>query len=497
MHSSVALQNLGISTGALAQLPEKVLQFGTGVLLRGLPDYLIELANRQGIFNGRIVVVKSTSAGDTREFAQQDNLYTVCVRGVRDGQQVEENVLCSAISRVLTATTEWAAVLACARNPDLQIIISNTTEIGIQLLREDIHNNPPESFPGKLLAFLYARYQAFAGDPKRGLIIAPTELLPNNGDQLAGILQELAEYNQLDAAFIHWLKASNPCCNTLVDRIVPGKPKPSLQAELEAQLGYRDELLIMSEVYALWAIEGSEEVKARFPLHRAHPGLIIAPDILPYRELKLRLLNGGHTFSCGLACLSGINTVVQGMNDPVFSRFLETLLLEEIAASIPAPLSLAEAQSFAQQVLDRFRNPYIEHKWLSISLQYSSKMQMRNVLSIQRYVQQFGRVPKHMALGFAAYLLFMRATKVEAGQYYGHSSGEDYLIQDPQAAYFYDLWQKHAASDLVQNVLANKALWGTDLGALPGLGAQIAFFLQSMQDQGVYRTLEQFLETVK
>src|SRR4051812_34340895 len=147
----------------LFELPEKVLQFGTGVLLRGLPDYFIDKANRQGIFNGRIVVVKSTSHGDTSAFERQDGLFTQCIRGIEQGQKVEEDVINSSISRVLNATTEWEQILKCAHNEEMSVIISNTTEVGIQLVKDDIRKHPPVSYPGKLLAFLYERYQAFSG----------------------------------------------------------------------------------------------------------------------------------------------------------------------------------------------------------------------------------------------------------------------------------------------------------------------------------------------
>lgn len=478
-------------------LPERVVQFGTGVLLRGLPDFLIEEANRQGIFNGRIVVVKSTSAGDTHEFEQQDNLYTVCIRGIQDGQQVEQNLTCSAISRVLTASTQWAEVLACAKNPDLSIVISNTTEVGIKLVKEDIRQSPPSSFPAKLLAFLYERYQAFDGDPSKGLIITPTELIPDNGEKLERILFELAHLNNLEADFIDWMEQHNHCCNTLVDRIVPGKPAPGVKSSIEATLGYQDDLLIMSEVYALWAIEGDDEVKAKFPLHLAHEGVVITSDINPFRELKLRILNGGHTLSCGLAFLCNINTVVEGMNKELFAHFIERLLLDEIAQTIPAPLTVTEAKNFAKKVLDRFRNPFIEHKWLSITMQYSSKMQMRNVATIQRYYQTFGTVPEHMALGFAAYLQFMHASKTEEGRFYGQRNGEDYLIQDDQAAYFYTMWQNFAPRALVSAILKNEDLWGVDLSELSGFEEKVAFHLEAMQDHGVYRTLESFLQVAQ
>src|ERR1044072_8088199 len=168
-------QELTVPDEKVFQLPEKVLQFGTGVLLRALPDYFIDKANRQGIFNGRIVVVKSTSQGDSSAFEKQDGLYTLCVRGIQNGEKVEENIINSSISRVLSANEEWEKILECAHNQQLQIIISNTTEVGIQLTNDDIRHHPPKSYPGKLLAFLFELFKAFGGSEHSGMVIVPTE----------------------------------------------------------------------------------------------------------------------------------------------------------------------------------------------------------------------------------------------------------------------------------------------------------------------------------
>lgn len=481
--------NLQVPRPNVLELPEKVLQFGTGVLLRGLPDYLIDHANRQGLFNGRVVMVKSTDSGGTDAFQHQDNLYTICVRGVEDGQSVAENIICSAISRVLSAKSQWKEVLACAQNPDLQIIISNTTEVGIELVEESIRQEPPASFPGKLLAFLYARYQAFSGHPNKGLVIVPTELIPNNGDELQAILLELAHLNNLEPEFIDWLENSNHCCNSLVDRIVPGTPPPTMQQELEAQLGYQDELKIMSESYYLWAIQGNERIKSVLCFHQANPGIYIEPDIDRFRELKLRMLNGTHTLTCGLAFLAGFQTVKEGMKNDILSSFIKHLMLSEIAVGIPYPMPMEEIQRFGNQVLDRFRNPYLDHKWLSITLQYTSKMNMRNVPTLLHYIKTQGAVPSHMALGFAAYLLFMKAEKVENEVYYGAAHGDFYAIQDPKAIYFYNLWQENSPEQVVQKVLANQAFWGQDLSKLTGFSEQVTAFLLQMLETSVKETL--------
>jgi tagaturonate reductase len=464
-------------------LPEKVLQFGTGVLLRGLPDYFIDKANRQGMFNGRVVVIKSTDSGGVDAFETQDGLYTLCVRGIDRGQKVEENIICSAISRVLSAKQQWNEILQCAHNPELQIIVSNTTEVGITLVEEDIRQQPPASFPAKLLAFLYERYKACNGNVDGGMVIIPTELIVGNGNRLADIVLTLARYNKLEDGFTAWLKAANTFCNSLVDRIVPGKPAAEAKQKIENDLGYTDELLIMGEVYRLWAIEGDDKVKKILSFAPADSGVIVASDIEMYRELKLRLLNGTHTLSCGLAFLSGFDTVKDAMEDQAFGQFVHDLMLSEIAPAIPAQVDAEEAEQFGLQVLDRFRNPFIKHQWISITMQYTSKVKMRVVPVLKKYVADRNAVPKHIALGFAAYLLFMKAVQKEGKVYQGQWKGKSYPINDDKAEYFFDQWKKYEADELVQQVLGDTALWGTDLSSLPGFVEAVRTYLKALMKE--------------
>jgi tagaturonate reductase len=473
----------------LFALPEKVIQFGTGVLLRGLPDYLIDKANRQGVFNGRIVVVKSTDGGDIEAFNRQDGLYTLCIRGIEDGQTVDKNVVCSAISRVLSAKSQWDEILSCAANPDLQVVISNTTEVGIQLVPDDIHQAPPQSFPGKLLAFLYARFKAFRGDKSKGLVIVPTELIPEIGSKLEAILLELAHRNELESEFIDWLEAANTCCNSLVDRIVPGRPDEATYKAITDQLGYEDELLTVSEAFLLWAIQGDERVKSILSFHEVDKGIVIQPDINLFRELKLRLLNGTHTLSCGLAYLSGFETVRSAMENEALGTFISNLMLADLLPGIPYPVDEKVAQRFGLQVMDRFRNPFMEHRWLAITMQYTTKMQMRNIPTLLHYYKRFNAVPECMALGFAAYLLFMKGTEQRGTTWYGQANGAEYPIQDDKAGYFADLWAHLGSEELTTTVLHNQALWSHDLTQLPGFAKQVSEYLQKMLETGAYSTV--------
>ena len=498
--ASVAVKdNLHLPPAGYNSLPERVLQFGTGVLLRGLPDYFIDRANRKGVFNGRVVLVKSTASGGADAFTTQDNLYTIAERGIVNDNRIEQYWINSVISRVLTAATEWQAVLACAENADMQIVISNTTEVGIVLVKEKVLETVPQSFPGKLLAFLHRRYQHFNGAAEAGMVVVPTELLTDNGSRLQAIVLELAAYNGLGDEFINWLQLHNFFCNTLVDRIVPGKP-PAAEWELLCnQLGYTDELMISAEPFNLWAVEATAaRVKEILSFESVNEGMVIAERIEKYRELKLRLLNGTHTYSCGLAHLAGFDTVKEALADDQFSAFVRRLMMVEIAEGVPQDLvSYNEACAYANTVLDRFRNPFLEHKWLSISMNFTSKMRMRNIPLIERYYQKHGEAPACMALGFAAYILFMKCKEEQPGRFAGSRNGITYTIQDESAPLFARYWQHTDAAKIVNEVCHNQDLWGMDLTSLPGWEKLVTRQLELLLQEGAVAILraEHVLQT--
>ena len=482
-----------VPEASLFDLPEKVLQFGTGVLLRALPDYFIDKANRQGIFNGRIVVVKSTSSGGISAFEQQDNLYTLCVRGIDDGKTVEENIISSAISRVVSADQDWLSVLEFAKNPALKVIISNTTEVGIALIKEQIIQNPPASFPAKLLAVLYERYKKFKGHSEGSLVVVPTELLPDNGKKLEGIVQELARFNELGDGFLSWLDLNVEFCSSLVDRIVPGKPDPATLAALEKELGYEDQLLSMAEPYRLWAIEGSKHAASLLSFGEADADVVITDDIERFRELKVRLLNGTHTLSCGIAVLAGIDTVKNGMTDQSLKAYIKELMELEIGPAIPYKIEKEATLAFSNTVSDRFANPFIEHLWINITVQYSMKMKIRILPLLINYQKLFQAVPQHIAFGFAAFLFFMKSEEKD-GKYYGGSDGLHYLINDDSAAYFNE--KLHAAPSeqaYLDTVFDDKAFWGTDLNVLAGFKEAVSSYYGSIQQDGVKQAIKKNL----
>lgn len=477
--AKISTPGISIPDEKIFNLPEKILQFGTGVLLRALPDYFVDKANRQGIFNGRILVVKSTSAGDLDAFNRQDGLYTLSVRGLDGGAELDQPVICSAISRVISATHQWSEFMQAASSEHLKIVISNTTEVGVQLLEESIFQEPPASFPAKLLAFLYERYKIFKGKPEAGMIIIPTELLTDNGGKLKSILMDLIIYNKLEASFTEWLDRQNRFCSSLVDRIVPGKPEPSIKEKLEKVWGYEDDLMSVCEPYRLWAIEGDESVREFLSFYKVDEGVVITPDINKYKELKLRMLNATHSLSCGLAYVSGFKTVRSAMEDVLFESYIRNLMMDEIAPAIPYLISENEKREFGLKVLDRFRNPFLQHQWLSITMQYSSKLCMRVLPVLNKYYEIFKKPPELISMGFAAYILFMRPVKKESEKYYGMLYGQYYPINDDRIADFYGSWDEVSIDQIVHRILSNTRLWHQDLTRLDGFESSVARKLKS------------------
>jgi len=469
--------------------PEKILQFGTGVLLRGLPDYFVHKANQKQLFCGRILVVKSTNSVGADAFEQQDNLYTLAIKGIDDGREISHYEINNSISRVLAANQHWSEILKSAENPDFEIVFSNTTEVGIVMSEDHINDAPPASFPGKLLAILYRRFVYFNADENKGLTVVPTELITDNGAKLKSIIIDLAKLNKLPNEFMDWLDTANDFCNTLVDRIVPGALPPAEYTKTCALLGYEDQLMIMAEPFRLWAIEtSSDRVKQRLSFALADPNVLLVPSIEKYKEIKLRLLNGTHTLSCAFALLAGFNTVKEAMQNSAFSEFIRFLMQDEIGPSILSDtISVADINDFSSKVIDRFANPYLEHKWESIALNYSSKMTMRNIPLLTKWYTKHNEAPQFFALGFAAYLYLLKSDHKD-DQYTRVINGRTIELQDERASKLYSAWTN--PKTVVHNVLSDIDLWGSNLTALPNFEDTVTQKLQQIIEEGPLKALE-------
>jgi tagaturonate reductase len=480
-----------VPTDELLDLPEVAVQFGTGALLRGFVDDFIHRANQKALFAGRIVAVASTGSVRDRALNEQDGLYTLVVEGIVRGQRVQERRIISSLSRAISAVDDWSAVLELARKPELQYVFSNTTEVGIVPDLESAKDDaPPRSFPAKLTRFLFERGRASNYDTARGLTVIPCELIENNGAKLREIVNAIAARWELGGEFIAWLDSSVPFCNTLVDRIVPGSPRAENAKPLAELLGYDDAMLTCCEPYSLFAIEGDASLAEKLTWAKVDAGIVIAPDIAPYRKRKVHLLNGAHSLLTCAALPLGCETVLDAISQPSIHRFVRGAMMDEIAPMVEAE----GAVEFAEAVLDRFQNPFIRHALIDITLQATMKMKVRVVPIAQKYIERTGNVPQSLAFGFAAYLLFMQ------GRYQAHRREQGLSVPaDDQAEKLKSLWGNVAddtslpVGEVVWAICRDSALWGIDLTTLPGFCEAVADHLWRMRTQGMGAALEHHL----
>ena len=486
-----ARTDLHLPDPALLDLPEKAVQFGTGAFLRGFVEFFVDEANRRGSFGGRVVAIGSTGSGRDEVLTRQDGLYTLATQGIENGEARRDYRVVGSLSRALSAAHDWDAVLACARNPWLELVFSNTTEVGIVLDEHDaVDAAPPRSYPGKLTRFLYERARTFAFSRGKGIVVLPCELVDGNGDRLREIVLQLAARWELGRPFARWIEQAVPFCNTLVDRIVPGAAPANEREEIFEELGYRDDLLTTCESYRLFAIEGDAALRERLGFAGADDGIVVTDDVAPYRERKVRLLNGAHTVMVPAAILAGCETVRDAVTHDAVGSFLRRALLDEIVPTVDAP----GAEAFAHDVLDRFANPYIRHALFDITLQGTMKFRVRVVPSILRHAELFGRVPQALAFGFAAYLMFMRGDAQDARRRAGLS-----VPADDQGGRVRALWNAlendsdPALAGLVETVSADAALWGADLNRIAGFTDAVTDHLVRIHHGGPAAALDVLL----
>ena len=486
-----------VTCGSLEKFPEKVLQFGEGNFLRAFFDWMLDETNARGLFGGSVVAVQPIPAGLAPQLNQQDGLYTLIARGVEGGEVVETRRIITSISRALNPYEDWAGLLALAQSQELRFVVSNTTEAGIAHVEEAYEQGTcPNSFPAKVAALLYERFLAVSGDPARGLIFLPCELIERNGAKLKEYVLKHAEAWKLGGDFLAWLESANYFLNTLVDRIVPGYPRADAQA-LAAELGYVDQLLDAAEIFHLWVIEGPAHLAAELPLHEAGLNVIWTDDMTPYRSRKVRILNGAHT-SCVLAAfLGGIDTVGEMMDDELFGRFIRQAVFNEI---VPA-LAMEETgkRAYASAVLERFQNPFIRHEVLSISLNSVSKWKVRVLPSLLDSLANTGKLPEALVFSLAALIRFYKGRPTAEGGLNGERNGAAYPIRDDAniIEFFQSRWQAFDCDGnteaLVGAILANASFWGQDLTQVPGLAERVSEGLKAIEACGMRAAVESVL----
>ncbi|HPE92206.1 MAG TPA: tagaturonate reductase [Sphaerochaeta sp.] len=480
------------------QRKEKVLQFGEGNFLRAFVDWMIDILNEKTDFNGNVVLVQPLDRGLSDMINAQKGLYTTVLRGVQNQKTVEEYRTINSVSRCLNPykADDYQEYMKLASSEDLRFIVSNTTEAGISYHSGDkLSDQPQVSFPAKVCAFLYKRYQAFEGALDKGLIVIPCELIDKNGDNLKRIVKQYAQEWNLEAGFMNWLDEACDFCNSLVDRIVPGYPRAEAEAICK-KLGYQDNLLDSAEIFHLWVIECHKNFhEDELPFNKAGLNVVWTNDMSFYRTRKVRILNGAHTMSVLAAYQAGHETVQDCIADKaLLYPFMYQGIFEEIIPSMDG--SKEELEAYAADVLERFENPYNPHQLLSISLNSVSKFKTRNLPSLLGYREKVGKLPKRLVFALSALISFYEGTEYEGSALKGSRAGETYLIQDSPEILetFASLYAakddpKAKARRLAKAVLSNTTWWAQDLTKIEGLEQAVAANLEAIWTVGMKEAL--------
>ncbi|MBR1632357.1 MAG: tagaturonate reductase [Bacteroidales bacterium] len=455
---------------------EKVIQFGEGNFLRAFIEWIIWKTNQKTDFNASVVVVQPIEKGMVEWLNEQDGLYHLNLQGLLDGKPVDSIDLIDVISRGINPYADFQAYLKLAEQEEMRFIISNTTEAGIAFDPAcKFTDAPASSYPGKLVQLLYHRYEYFKGDKSKGFIIFPCELIFENGKHLKECIRQYIDLWKLGEDFRDWFETACGVYSTLVDRIVPGYPRDNA-AQLCERAGYQDNLLDKAEIFHLWVIEAPKEVAAEFPADKAGLNVLFVPSEAPYHERKVTLLNGPHTVLSPVGYLSGLNTVRECCEDELIGAFVRKVMFEELLPTLNLPEE--ELRKFANDVLERFVNPYVKHFVTSIMLNSFPKFKTRDLPGLKTYLERKGELPKGIVLGLAGITTY----------YKGGKRGEDDIVVNDDEAIknlLSELWATGDVAKVAKGVLGAEFIWGEDLNSVPGLTAMLEADLALIQKDGM------------
>ncbi|RIE03021.1 tagaturonate reductase [Cohnella faecalis] len=413
-------------------------------------------------------------------FSASGRIVHVGYSGLENGETVERKEVVNVFRELVDPYSEWKRFVALAENPDLRVIVSNTTEAGLKFRSEALAEGKPlESFPGKIAYLLYRRYAAFQGSTEKGLLLLPCELLERNGDELLACVLRHAEEWRLPGEFSEWVRTSNRFLNSLVDRIVTGYPGDEQAQSWSGEWGYEDSEMNTAEPYHLWAIEAEPELDNVLPLRQAGLNVHWTRDLRPYQQRKVRILNGAHTLMTPLGILSGLTHVRELMEHSELGSFVVRTVENEIVPSLPYPRE--EMDDYAAAVFERFRNPFIRHRLSDIAMNSISKFKTRLLPTLAHYGKQHKPIPDGLARAFAALLRYYNVRATGNGFIGKTFAGAEYAVRDDESliGLFEEIWTdaerlKQPPIRIAERFLRLEAAWGIDLAKVDGLAAGIA-----------------------
>ncbi|MDR2140153.1 MAG: tagaturonate reductase [Tannerella sp.] len=478
------MQELNRKTVKTQPRPERIIQFGEGNFLRAFADWIVWNMNEKTDFNGNVVVVQPIANGMTDVLNRQDGLYHLTLKGIDKGEKVYHTQLIDVISRSINPYVHFDEYLALADDPGLRFILSNTTEAGIAFHPDNrFDDRPAGSYPGKLVQLLYRRYQTFRGATDRGFIIFPCELIFENGRALKDCIRQYIEHWQLGDGFRQWVDEACGIYSTLVDRIVPGYPHETAD-EIKARIGYDDRLLDEGEIFHLWVIEAPENIAREFPADRAGMNVLFAPSEAPYHERKVTLLNGPHSVLSPVGYLAGLNTVRECVEDSIIGAYVHKVMFDELLPTLNLPKD--ELTDFADDVLDRFRNPYVKHLLTSIMLNAFPKFRTRDLPGLKTSLQRKGILPDGIVLGLAAIITYYKG---------GKRGEDDIVIQDDRKTVdlLRELWETGSTRRVAEGTLEAEFIWKENLNHIPGLTDRLTASLDAIRQKGMRNAVKDIL----
>lgn len=492
------LEKIGYDGYLLKDAPERVLQFGEGNFLRAFVDYFIDMMNEKAGFNSKVVLVQPIANKEggfklNEVINSQDGLYDLYLRGFQDGKKVNDKRVISCVSRCLNVYSDYQKVMDCAANPDLRFIVCNTTEAGIAYDESCKYEDCPAStYPAKLTKFMHERFLKFGNQKGKGFIILACELIDDNGKKLEEYVLKYAQDWNLGEEFINWIKQENIFCSTLVDRIVTGYPRNEAE-QINNENGYIDNIIDTGEIFGFWVIEGPQSIKDEFPCEKAGLPILICDDHKPYKQRKVRILNGAHTSFVLGAYEAGQHIVRDCMHDEVISSFMNKTLFDEVIPTLT--LSKEDCEQFAASVIDRFKNPFIDHQLLSISLNSTSKWKARVMPSLLGYVKKYNKLPECITASFAFYIKFYQGQELtEKGLVAHREDKEEYIISDDRSVLeFYLAHKDDSVEEIVKAVASNIDFWGQDLTLIKGFEQAVVKYLNDINSKGAYAVMKECL----
>ena len=450
----------------------KIIQFGEGGFLRTFVDVYFDTLNKENIEQYEVHIVKPIAFGSLDKFHSQKNKYHVILRGKSNGKVVEDVYKIDCVKNVYDPFIDNKAYYELALDPEIKMLVSNTTEAGICFDENDkIDSCPNITYPAKLTKWLYKRFQAGLN----GIYLLPVELIENNADELYRCVDKYITLWGLPEEFRKWNNEKNFYCNTLVDRIVSGYPRDEqTKNHLVELVKEDDQLMSIGEPFGLWVIQDKGNIRDLIKEGNYNIDIILTPDISYYKKRKVRVLNGSHTNLVPISLWMGKETVYDVMNDKVLSKFVDDTLANDIIPFVSNDIQMTT--KFANEVKERFMNPFLNHQLTSIALNSISKWKARDLCSFVDYYKVNGKIPTYLTIGFAYLVNMYMNIRKDGDKFICKLPSRTIEVKDDLC--YLEFFE---SGKTIHDFMADEKTWGIDLTTFDGFEETINKYIEEIK----------------